>query len=186
MEKTYKLELAGLTRELPLCPVNENLYIGAFIMFGDVELTKTAAGLLLKKVPDFDIIVTSESKGIPLAYEMACQSGRNDYVVMRKEKKLYMKDVMSIEVDSITTDHRQTLHIGGREAGLIKGKRALLVDDVISTGETVGAMEALIKKAGGSVAGRAAVLAEGEALDREDIIYLAPLPVFDSEGKEIK
>ncbi len=186
MEKTYKLELAGLTRELPLCPVNENLYIGAFIMFGDVELTKTAAGLLLKKVPDFDIIVTSESKGIPLAYEMACKSGRNDYVVMRKEKKLYMKDVMSIEVDSITTDHRQTLHIGGREADLIKGKRALLVDDVISTGETVGAMEALIKKAGGSVAGRAAVLAEGEALDREDIIYLAPLPVFDSEGKEIK
>lgn len=186
MKKTYTLNVAGLTRSLPLCPVNEDLYIGAFIMFGDVELTKRAAAELLKKIPACDVLATAESKGIPLVYEMARQSGRNTYVVMRKGSKLYMEDVTSVEVDSITTDHRQILCVGSREAEMIRGKRVLLIDDVISTGETMTAMEALIEKTGGTVAGRAAVLAEGEAVGRKDIVYLAPLPVFDGSGREVK
>lgn len=182
----YQLHVAGLTRNLPLCRVADDFYIAAFIMFGDVELTEHCAAALLEKAPEYDVMVTAESKGIPLLYEMARQSGRNDYIVARKGPKLYMQNVLTTEVDSITTDHKQILCIGGQEADAISGKRILIVDDVISTGESLAAMETLIAQAGGEVVARMAVLAEGDAIGREDIICLAPLPVFHADGTPIK
>jgi len=185
MKKFYEMQVAGLTRRLPLCRVNEDLNIAAFVMFGDVELTERCAAALLEKAPQFDVLVTAES-GIMLLYEMAKQSGHNYYVVMRKEAKLYMNDVLTTEVYSITTDHRQTLCMGGDDVEAVRGKRVLLVDDVISTGETLAAMEKLIRTAGGEIAGRMAVLAEGDAIGREDIICLETLPVFDGQGEPVR
>lgn len=185
IDMDYTMTIAGLTRHLPLCPLNDDLYIGAFIMFGDVELTVACADALLKKAPEYDLIVTAESKGIPLAYEMARQSGLNHYIVARKAAKLYMKNVFTTTVRSISTDHVQTLCLDGADAQLIQGKRVLLVDDVISTGESLRALEHLITEAGGIVAGRMAVLAEGDAADRTDISYLEVLPLFKADGTPI-
>ena len=182
----YRLKVAGLERDLPLCKVADDFYIAAFIMFGDVEITVNSARELLKKAPAFDVLITAESKGIPLLHVMARQAGKNYYIVARKGPKLYMRDVISTQVDSITTDHRQTLCIGGDEAEAMRGKRVLIVDDVISTGESLAALETLINQVGGNIVGRMAVLAEGDAIGREDIIYLAPLPVFHADGTEIK
>ncbi len=178
----YEIEIAGLKRNLPICKVTDDVYIGGFIMFGDVEITTATAKALLAKAPEFDIIVTAESKGIPLAYEMAKQAGRNDYVVARKGPKLYMTNVISTQVDSITTDHVQTLCIGQSDVDLITGKRVLIVDDVISTGESLKAIETLINQVGGNIVGRMTVLAEGVAADRDDIIYLEKLPLFNADG----
>ena len=177
----YEMTIAGVKRQLPLCKVNDDLYIAAFIMFSDVEITRAAATELLKKAPEFDIMITAESKGIPLVYEMARQAGVNDYVVARKGAKLYMNDIVTTEVDSITTDHIQTLCIGGKEAAQLRGKRVLIVDDVISTGESLKSIETLVNQVGGNIVGRMAVLAEGEAAEREDIIYLEKLPLFFPE-----
>ena len=186
MEKNYTIDIAGVKRELPLCKVNDDLYIAAFIMFGDVEITTNSAKALLEKAPEFDVLITAESKGIPLLYEMARQSGNNYYIVARKGPKLYMKDIITTQVDSITTDHVQTLCIGSEEAEAMNGKRVLIVDDVISTGESLAALETLINKVGGNIVGRMAVLAEGDAISRTDITYLAPLPLFDGEGNAIE
>lgn len=182
MQKVYPIEIAGLKRELPLCEVNSELYIGAFIMFGDVEITKACAKELLKKAPEHDIMITAESKGIPLLYEMARQSGENNYIVARKGPKLYMSNVVCTEVNSITTDHVQNLYLGDSDAEAIKNKRVLIVDDVISTGESLKSLELLVKKVGGNIVGKMAVLAEGEAAEREDIIYLQKLPLFNADG----
>lgn len=173
----YKMTIAGLERELPLCPLNEKLDIAAFIMFSDIELTVAASEELLKKCPDFDVILTAESKGIPLAYEMSRQSGK-PYVVARKSVKLYMTEPVSVTVKSITTAAEQTLYLSQEKAAMLKGKRVLLADDVISTGESIVALEKLTDAVGGEVAGRAAVLAEGDASDRDDIIFLERLPLF--------
>ena len=178
----YEMTIAGVKRQLPLCKVNDDLYIAAFIMFSAVAITRAAATELLKKAPEFDIMITAESKGIPLVYEMARQAGVNDYVVARKGAKLYMNDIVTTEVDSITTDHIQTLCIGGKEAAQLRGKRVLIVDDVISTGESLKSIETLVNQVGGNIVGRMAVLAEGEAAEREDIIYLEKLPVFNPDG----
>lgn len=186
MQKCYTMEIAGLKRDLPICKVSDDFYIAAFIMFGDVEITKRAAEELLKRAPEFDVMITAESKGIPLLYEMARQAGHNYYIVARKAPKLYMKDIVSTNVDSITTAHTQTLCIGAAEAEAMKGKRVLVVDDVISTGESITALETLINQVGGNIVGKMAVLAEGEAIDREDITYLAPLPVFHADGTIIE
>ncbi len=173
----YKMTIAGLQRHLPICPVNEKLDIAGFIMFSDVELTVKVSEELLKKCPDFDIIITAESKGIPLAYEMAKQSGVR-YIVARKGLKLYMTDPIEINVKSITTEKEQKLYLSSSDVEQLKGKRVLIVDDVISTGESLAALESLVEKAGGNIVGKAAVLAEGDAKDRKDIIYLEPLPLF--------
>ena len=178
----YEITIAGLKRQLPLCKVTDDLYIGAFIMFGDVEITVTAAKALLAKAPDFDIMITAESKGIPLIHEMARQAGVNDYVIARKGPKLYMTNIIETEVDSITTDHVQKLCIGQHEADLMRGRRVLIVDDVISTGESLKSIETLVKQVGGNIVGRMTVLAEGAAADRADITYLAKLPVFHADG----
>lgn len=178
----YEMTIAGLKRKLQLCKVTDDLYIAAFIMFSDVEITKAAATELLKRVPEFDVLLTAEAKGIPLCYEMARQAGTDDYVIARKGPKLYMENLLTTEVDSITTDHIQMLCIGQREIDMIKGKRVLLVDDVISTGESLRSMENLVKRAGGNIIGSCAVLAEGDAAKREDIVYLEVLPVFNPDG----
>lgn len=176
------MTIAGLKRQLPLCPINKDLYIAAFIMFNDVEITQVAATELLKKAPEFDVIVTAESKGIPLAYEMARQAGGKDYIVARKAPKLYMTNVIQTNVDSITTDHIQTLCIGQAEADQITGRRVLIVDDVISTGESLKSMELLVNSVKGNIVGRMTVLAEGGAAHRDDISFLEELPVFNADG----
>jgi len=181
----YEIEIAGLKRQLPLCPLNENLYLGAFVIFGDVELTVACARELNRMAPDYDILITAESKGIPLAYEMARQAGSNKYLIARKAPKLYMRDVFTTTVRSITTAKEQTLCLDGEDAAFIRGKRVLVVDDVISTGESLLALERLIEEAGGIVAGRMAVLAEGEAKNRTDIRFLQWLPLFDRDGNPI-
>jgi len=177
----YKMNIAGLDRELPLCAVSEDLYIAAFILFNDVEITVACAEALLKEAPEFDVIVTAESKGIPLAYEMARQSGK-PYIVARKGEKLYMQDVVKVQVNSITTDHIQTLCVGKDEREQIEGKRVLVVDDVISTGESLAAIESLVNAVNGNIVAKMAVLAEGEAADREDITFLEYLPLFNADG----
>ena len=178
----HPMTIAGLKRELPLCRVNDELYIGAFVIFGDVELTVACAGALLEKAPEYDYIITAESKGIPLAYEMARQAGDEKWLLARKGAKLYMQNVFSVEVKSITTDHVQKLYLDGADAALMQGKRILIVDDVISTGESLCALEELVEKAGGQIAGRMAILAEGDAQNREDLIYLEKLPLFNARG----
>ena len=182
MRKTYTIDIAGMKRDLPLFPITDDLYIGAFIIFGDVEITKHSAKELLKLAPEYDIMMTAECKSIPLLYEMAAQAGANDYVIARKGPKLYMDNLITVEVDSITTAKKQILCIGQKEVDLIKGKKVLLVDDVISTGESLAALERLVEKAGGIIAGKMAVLAEGGAAERHDITVLAPLPLFNADG----
>ena len=174
---TYKMTIAGLERELELFPVNDKLDIAAFIMFGDVEITEKAASELLKICPEHDVVVTAEAKGIPLCYEMARQGCKN-YVVARKGIKIYMRNSIEVSVKSITTEKEQKLYLGENDADFIKGKRILIVDDVISTGKSLAAIEELVTKAGGNIVGKAAVLAEGDAIGREDIIYLEKLPLF--------
>lgn len=178
---TYEIDIAGLKRHLPLCPVNENLYIGAFVIFGDVEMTVHAAGELLKRAPEFDYIIAPEAKAIPLAYEMSRQSGK-PYLLARKKAKAYMSGVFSVTVQSITTAGEQTLIIDTADADAMKGKRILLLDDVISTGESLRALEELVNTAEGRIVCKAAVLAEGDAAKREDILFLAPLPLFKPDG----
>ncbi len=181
----YRIQVAGLERDLPICPLNDKLCIAGFVIFGDVELTVSCARELLKIAPEHDVIITAESKGIPLAHEMARQEGVNRYLLARKATKLYMKNVFGVEVDSITTDHRQHLYIDGADAEYMKGKKVLIVDDVISTGESLKALEKLVNAAGGNIIGRLAILAEGDAISRTDIKYLQKLPLFDSEGNAL-
>ena len=178
----HKMKIAGLDRALPLCRVNDELYIGAFVMFGDAELTVACAGELLKKAPEYDYIITAEAKGIPLAHEMARQASDNYYFVVRKHPKLYMTGVFEVNVRSITTDADQKLYLDIKDAQLMKGKRILIVDDVISTGESLAAIETLVNKAGGEIVGKMTVLAEGDAAKRDDIIYLEELPLFNPDG----
>ena len=178
----YTMTIAGVTRDLPLCKVNDDLYIGAFVIFGDVELTVASARELLKLAPEHDILITAESKGIPLVYEMARQHGENRYLIARKAAKLYMRDVFSTDVTSITTANRQMLCIDGEDAAYMKGKRVLIVDDVISTGGSLAAVEKLVNQAGGIIVGKMAILAEGDAQKRDDIIYLEKLPLFNADG----
>lgn len=177
MPEFYGMKIAGLDRKLEKFPVNDKLDIAAFILFGDVEVTIAAAEQLLEKVPEFDAIVTPEAKSIPLAYEMARQSGK-PYIVARKGVKVYMRDPIEVQVRSITTDHVQKLYLGMEDVNKIKGKRVLVVDDVISTGESLDAMYALMDKAGTNVVAACAVLAEGDAANRDDITFLNPLPLF--------
>ena len=178
----YRMNIAGLQRDLPICPVTADLYIAGFVIFGDPELTVACAGELLKRAPEYDYIITAEAKGIPLAHEMARQAGDQKYILARKGPKLYMRDILDVAVKSITTAKEQHLYLDGADAELMKGKKILLVDDVISTGESLAALEALVNKAGGIICGRMAILAEGDAQDREDLIYLEKLPLFNPDG----
>ena len=178
----YHINIEGMERDLKICPLNDTLSIAGFVMFGDVELTEHCAAALLKKAPAFDVMITAESKGIPLVYEMARQAGMNRYILARKGIKAYMSDVIKYEVVSITTQHKQTLYLDGADAAYMQGKRVLIVDDVISTGESLAALENLVRTAGGEIVGRMAVLAEGDAQARTDITFLQVLPLFHADG----
>ena len=178
----YRMTIAGLERDLPICKVTDTLYIAGFVIFGDQELTVACARELLKRAPEYDYIITAEAKGIPLAHEMARQAGDAKYILARKGPKLYMRDIFSVTVNSITTAKEQKLYLDGADAELMKGKKVLIVDDVISTGESLKALEALVEEAGGIICGRMAILAEGDAIGREDLIYLEPLPLFKPDG----
>lgn len=178
----YKIKVAGLERNLPICPVNDQMSIAAFVIFGDVELTVACARDLLKIAPEHDVLITAESKGIPLVYEMARQHSENRYLIARKAPKLYMRNVFSTEVTSITTVNRQMLFIDQNDADYMRGKRVLIVDDVISTGESLKAVEKLVNEAGGNVIGKMAILAEGSAKNRKDILFLEELPLFNTDG----
>jgi adenine phosphoribosyltransferase len=181
----YKMKVAGVERDLKLCPIGENLNIGAFILFGDVELTERCAEELYKKAPEHDVMLTAESKGIPLIHAMCRLSGKNRYVLARKSVKLYMSDVLVCETKSITTGHVQTLYIDGADAEYMKGKKVLIVDDVISTGGSLKSLENLVAQAGGDVVGKMTILAEGDAIGRDDIVYLEKLPLFDGQGNPL-
>ena len=183
---TYEIDVAGLKRDLPLCPLNDELSIAGFVLFGDVELTVHCATELLKIAPDYDYLIAPEAKSIPLIYEMARQSGADHYFVARKKAKAYMQGVFEVDVQSITTAGTQTLVLDQADAEMIRGKKVLIIDDVISTGESLHAMEELCEKAGAVVVGKMAVLAEGNAAKREDITVLAPLPLFRPDGTPIE
>ena len=181
----HTMTIAGLKRDLPICRVNDDLYIGAFVIFGDCELTTACARELLARAPEYDYIITAESKGIPLAQEMARLNQDKKWMLARKGVKLYMQDVVCVEVKSITTTAVQKLYLDGKDAAMMKGKRVLIVDDVISTGESLHALEELVKTAGGDIVGKMTILAEGEAQERKDIIYLEKLPLFNAKGEII-
>lgn len=179
------MTIAGLKRALPICRVNDDLYIAGFVIFGDCELTIACATELLKRAPEYDYIITAESKGIPLVYEMARQHGDKKWFLARKGVKVYMQNVVGVEVKSITTAAVQKLYLDGADAEMMKGKRILIVDDVISTGESLNALEALVNQAGGEIVGRMAILAEGDAQERKDLVYLEKLPLFNEKGEII-
>lgn len=181
----HRMNIAGLDRDLPICKVTDDLYIAGFVIFGDQELTVACAKALLEKAPAYDYLITAEAKGIPLAHEMARQAGDKKYLLARKAPKLYMRDIIEYKVRSITTNREQTLYLDGADAELIRGKRILIVDDVISTGESLRAIEELVKQAGGNIVGKMAILAEGDAQERPDIKYLEKLPLFNAKGEII-
>ncbi len=181
----YRMNIAGLERDLPLCPISGELNIGAFVIFGDVELTERCAEALYAKAPEHDVMITAESKGIPLIHAMCRISGKGRYVLARKSVKLYMKNVVKCTTQSITTESSQTLYIDGDDAEYLNGKRVLIVDDVISTGGSLASLENLVRQSGGKIVGKMAILAEGDAIRRDDIIYLEKLPLFDKEGKAL-
>jgi len=181
--KTYPMTIAGVKRELPICPLNENIAIGAFVIFGDPELTTACADKLLSLAPEYDYVITAEAKGIPLAHEMGRLAGNRKYFVARKKAKAYMTGVFEVTVNSITTAGEQKLYLDQADAELMKGARILIVDDVISTGESLRAVEQLVEKAGGNIVGKMAILAEGDAQQREDLIYLEKLPLFTADGE---
>lgn len=181
----YEMTIAGLKRKLPLCPISDQLKIGAFVIFGDPELTTACAAALLERAPEYDYLISAEAKGIPLVHEMARLAGNQKYFLARKAPKLYMTGVFEANVRSITTAKEQKLYLDTADAELMKGKRILVVDDVISTGESLRAIEHLVELAGGEVCGRMTILAEGDAQDRDDLIYLEKLPLFNKDGQPI-
>ena len=176
--KTYTLHVAGLTRELPIIKLSYDLSIASFVILGDTEIVKKTAPMIAKKLPEVDFVVTAEAKGIPLAYEISKILNLNEYIVARKTVKAYMEEPIEVEVNSITTTNSQKLYLNNQDANKIKGKRVVLIDDVISTGQSLKALERLVEKAGANVVAKAAILAEGDAKDRKDIIFLEALPTF--------
>lgn len=184
-QKYYRMNIAGLDRDLPLCPLNDKLMIAGFVIFGDPELTTACAKELLLRAPEYDYMITAESKGIPLVHEMARLAGNQRYFLARKTPKLYMTGVFEVTVRSITTAKEQKLYLDAADASLMKGKRILIIDDVISTGESLKALEELVVRAGGEICGKMTILAEGDAQQREDLVYLEKLPLFNSDGEVI-
>ena len=181
----YRLKVAGIERDLTLCPISDSLNIAAFVLFGDVELTEKCAGALASMAPEHDVMITAESKGIPLICAMSRILGEDRYVLARKSVKLYMSNVVKCETQSITTASKQTLYLDGSDAEYLKGKRVLIVDDVVSTGGSLRSLEQLVLQSGGNIVGKMTILAEGEAASRDDIIFLEKLPLFDKEGNPL-
>ena len=184
-QKYYRMTIAGVERDLPICPLNDQLMIAGFVIFGDPELTTACAQALLDKAPEYDYMISAEAKGIPLVHEMARLAGNQKYFLARKAPKLYMTGVFGVEVKSITTAATQHLYLDKADAEMMKGKKILVVDDAISTGESLRAIEELVKKAGGEICGRMSILAEGDAARRDDLIFLEELPLFNAKAEPI-
>lgn len=180
--KYHPIKVAGLERQLPICRVNDSLYIAGFVVFGDQELTVAVAKAMLEKAPEYDYLITAEAKGIPLIHEMARQHGDKKYMLARKVPKLYMTGVFDCAVKSITTEKEQHLYLDTADAELMKGKRILVIDDVVSTGESLRALEILVEQAGGIICGKMCAIAEGEAAERDDLIFLETIPLFNPDG----
>ncbi len=178
----YRMNIAGLQRDLPLCRVTDDLYIAGFVILGDWELSQACAAALLEKAPEYDYLLTAEAKGIPLAHDMARLNGDDKYFIARKAPKLYMREVYEVNVRSITTAAQQKLFLDKADADLMFGKRVLLVDDVVSTGESLLAIEKLARQTGANIVGKVTILAEGDAANRDDLIYLEKLPLFNPDG----
>ena len=176
--KKYCLKVAGLKRELPFVDINEELAFASFVVISDTELVSFAGKLLAEKIGECDAIVTAEAKGIALSYEISRQLGHKSFIVARKSEKSYMKDTIETSVKSITTVTKQHLYLDGSDIEKIRGRKVCLIDDVVSTGQSLAALEELVIKAGADVVQKACILAEGEAADRNDIIYLEKLPLF--------
>ncbi len=178
MNKTYELNVANVTRKLPIIKISEDLAIASFVILGDTQLVCSAAKELVKRLPEVDILVTAEAKGIPLVFEISRLLDMEKYIVARKSVKSYMNNPLVNEVESITTKNKQILCLDNNDVDSIKGKKVAIIDDVISTGESIKTVEALVEKAGGIVSAKVAILAEGNAADRKDIIFLEKLPLF--------
>ncbi|SFP45540.1 phosphoribosyltransferase family protein [Salibacterium halotolerans] len=178
---TYTLQVAGLTRELPVMQVSPEVSIASFVILGDTEMVTAAAPLLAQQLPEVDVLVTAEAKGIPFVHELSKQLGMSRYVVARKSVKPYMTTPLISSAASITTQKEQQLVLDEMDAAFLKGKRAALIDDVISTGESLQALETLVHQAGARVKTKAAILAEGNADQLNDIVFLEKLPVFPSK-----
>ena len=181
----HTMTIAGLQRHLPLCPISDELMIGAFVIFGDPELTTACAKELLAKAPEYDYLISAEAKGIPLVHEMARLAGNQKYFLARKAPKLSRTGVFEAELHSITTTKDQKLYLDLADAELMRGKKILIIDDVISTGESLAAIEHLVTLAGGVICGKMTILAEGDAQQRDDLVYLEKLPLFTKDGQPI-
>ncbi|HIZ78532.1 MAG TPA: adenine phosphoribosyltransferase [Candidatus Lachnoclostridium stercorigallinarum] len=181
MEHTYRLQICGTERELPLVPMDEKMAYASFVVIGDTELVELAAVQLAREIPQTDVVMTAEAKGIALAYELSRQLGLKEFIVARKSVKSYMKNTISASVHSITTKGEQHIYLDETDIRKVAGKRVCIVDDVISTGESLRAVEELAEKAGGKVVCRAAILAEGDAAKRKDILFLEELPLFEKK-----
>lgn len=178
MKSTYTLEIAGLERELNFVNISDELLIPNFITLGDIELIRKCAKELINKIPKVDYLLTAETRGIPLVHEMASQLNMNRYIVARKNIKCYRNEPFSVSVISIRDNDTCPLFLNKEDERLIKGKRVLIVDDVISTGKSVHDMKALAKGSGAIVEGIAAILVEKSEENHQDIIYLKELPTF--------
>ncbi|MDR0426369.1 MAG: adenine phosphoribosyltransferase [Clostridiales bacterium] len=180
MADTYTIDICGRKVELPLLAISPDVTIAFFNLHGNRELTDYCGLKLAEKIIplEAEVLITAESKGLQLTHVIAGRLGHAYYAVARKSKKLYMQDGISAEVKSITTKEKQTFYLSAHDVSLIRNKRVAIVDDVVSTGGSLAALELLVARAGGRVAVKAAVLAEGEAAARADLTYLAALPLF--------
>ena len=176
---TYTLTIGSLTRELPIIPISDSLSIASFVILGDTEIVSVTAPMLADKLPEVDLLITAEAKGIPFVHEVAKHLGMPRYIVARKSIKAYMEDPLISKVNSITTQKEQFLCLDRNDAEFIKGKRVALIDDVISSGESLRALAELVESAGANIVAQAAILAEGDAANRDDIIFLEKLPIFE-------
>ena len=177
--KYYTVDIRGFEANLPILPLPSGINIAFFNLHGDNELTEHSAKELAKELTDCEVIVTAESKGLQLAHCVSRELNQRYYAVARKSKKLYMQDGIEVTIESsITTGKEQKLYLSKHDTDLLKGKKVAIVDDVVSTGASLAGLEALVEKAGGIIHKKAFVLAEGEAADRKDVIYLATIPIL--------
>ena len=175
----YEVDLDGYKAKLPVMKLPSGISICFFNLHGHSELTEHCGKKLAKLIPECDALITAESKGLQLTHVIARELNQPRYAVARKSKKLYMQDGLDIVIDSsITTGKEQHLYLSQDDAELIKGKKVVIVDDVISTGASLSGLEKIVELAGGTVVGKAFVLAEGEAKDRKDVIYLNSIPII--------
>ena len=177
--ETYAVEVAGLKRDLRLFEIKPGLKIAILNILGDAEFVQACAKESAQKLKgtEYDLLVTAEAKSIPLAYALAVET-KKPYVVLRKAYKPYMGDALKAETLSITTGQPQTLILDEKDVELMKGKKVVIVDDVISTGSTLQGMKMVIDKAGATVVAEAAIFTEGDRAQWMHIIALGHLPVF--------